>query len=67
LLTTEQTLKFTDRLDQWIYTHFNTMLTSMEHGQRIQANILKGLQRLSLDLTLRKALETIDPAIKAAI
>jgi hypothetical protein len=67
LLSTEQTLSYAGKLDQWIYTHFNTMLTSQEHGERLHALILKGLQRITLDQTLRKALETIDPAIKGML
>jgi hypothetical protein len=66
-LATQQTLKYTDRFDQWVYTHFNTMLTSKADGEAMERMLLKGLQRLTLDMTVRNALKAIEPAIKEAL
>jgi hypothetical protein len=60
-------LRFGDRPpDQWVFTHANKVVLSESHIEAFRKRVLKGLLELTMDLTLRQALEHIEPRIKNA-
>jgi hypothetical protein len=58
-------LRFGDRkADQWVMTHGNKVVMSDKHIEAFEKRVLKGLVELTMDLTVRQALEKIELRIK---
>jgi hypothetical protein len=58
-------LRFGNRpADQWVLTHGNKVVLSQPHIEVFRKRVMKGLVDLTMDLTVRQALEKIEPKIK---
>jgi hypothetical protein len=67
-LLTHAANSFGDRPQiQWILSHANRVVLSEDDVRDIERMAVKGLLTLTLDLTVRQALQQIQPAIKRAV
>jgi hypothetical protein len=58
-------MRFGDRPpDQWVLAHANKVVLSDAAIEVYRNRVLKGLLEITMDLTVRQALEKIEPKIK---
>jgi hypothetical protein len=67
-MITLSNLRFGDRpADQWGLAHANKVVLSDPHIENFRKRVINGLLELTMDLTVRQALEKIEPRIKTAL